>query len=206
MHLNPPPPPYQNTPNQRSYYPAHNESVNLLSSQHSSYGLVPKPRKPSAITRLLRFFLTISILSLFIAAILFYPTFQRVQDKIRREWEHWEAEEREHQVLRDAWNLERNAMVMEREQWRKEREDHENRQRREEEEKRALIVWDNLTPSDKCLRYGTREYSATLAQVPIGLDPLEECWKKSIDVHGRQILPSRCDTQVCLFNIHLSYS
>ena len=93
-------------------------------------------------------------------------------------------------------------MVMEREQWRKERADHENRQRREEEEKRALIVWENLTPSNKCLQYGTREYSATLTHVPLGLDPLKECWKKSIDIHGRQILPSRCDTQVCLFNPH----
>jgi len=86
-------------------------------------------------------------------------------------------------------------MVMEIEQWRKERADHEDRQRREEEEQRALIVWENLTPSNKCLRYGTREYSATLFHVTLGLDPWKECWKKSIDIHGRQILPSRCDTE-----------
>ena len=138
------------------------------------------------------------MISLFIAAIFYYPTTQEAHDKIRREWE---AEEREHQVLRDAWNSERNAMVMERDRWRKERSDHENRQHREEEEKRALIVWENLKPSNKCLRYGTREYSAELTHVPLGLDPLKECWKKSIDIHGRQILPSRCDTQVCLFNL-----
>ena len=41
---------------------------------------------------------------------------------------------------------------MEREQWRKERVDYENRQHREEEGKRALIVWENLTPSNNCLR------------------------------------------------------
>ena len=124
------------------------------------------------------------------AAIYFNPTNQQA----RREWE---AEEREHQVLREAWILERKTMVMEREQWRKEREDHANRQQRKEEENRALLVWEDLTPSDRCLRYGTREYSAKLSHVSIGLDPLKECWKKSIDIHGRQILPSSCDTQVC---------
>jgi hypothetical protein len=135
-----------------------------------------------------------------LTVIFFYPLTQQDHNKIRREWE---AEERDHQALRDAWNSERKAMVMEREQWREERADHDNRQRREEEEKRALLVWENLTPSNKCLRYGTREYSATLAHVPLGLDPWKECWKKSIDIHGRQILPSRCDTQVCLFiNLH----
>ena len=97
------------------------------------------------------------------------------------------------------------AMAIEREQWRNERWDHENRQLREEEEKRALIVWENLTPSNRCLRYGTREYSATLAHVPLGLDPLKECWKKSINIRGRQFFPSRCDTQVCLFNSTFSY-
>ena len=35
-----------------------------------------------------------------------------------------------------------------------------------------------------------------LAHVPLGLDPLKECWKKSIDIRGQQILPSRCDAQV----------
>ena len=83
-----------------------------------------------------------------------------------------------------------------RREWEAEEREH---RLREEEEKRALIVWDNLTPSNKCLRYGTREYSATLAHVPLGLDALKECWKKSIDIHGQQILPSRCDTQVCFF-------
>lgn len=143
------------------------------------------------------FFLVIAI-SLFIAGNFFYPTIQaRAHDEIRRKWE---AEEREHQALRYAWDTERMAMAMEREQWRNERWDHENRQRQEEEEKRALIVWENLTPSNRCLRYGTREYSATLAHVPLGLDPLKECWKKSINIRGRQIFPSRCDTQVCLLN------
>ena len=114
-----------------------------------------------------------------------------------------EAVAAEREKERADHNLEREAAAAEREQWRKDRVEHEKRQHQEEEEKRALIVWENLTPSTKCLRYGTREYSATLTHVSIGLDPLQECWKKSIDIHGRQMFPSRCDTQVC-FNLHYS--
>ena len=99
-------------------------------------------------------------------------------------------------------NLEREEIAAEWDKLRRERADQENRERQEEEEKRALIVWQDLTASTQCLRYGTREYSAKLAHVPIGLDPLKECWKKSIDIHGRQIFPSRCDTQVCFSNLH----
>ena len=201
------PPPYQSTPNQQSYNPVaytdardnnlnENQSVNLFSSQHSKHGSVHPPRKPNTTTRVLGLYLIIAII-LNIAVIFFFLSYNSSHEKIRREWK-----ERERQALRDAWNLERKVIDMEREQWTKEQVDHENRQHREEEEKRALIVWENLTPSKKCLRYGTREYSATLAQVPFGLDPLKECRKKSINIHGRKILPSRCDTQVCLFNLH----
>ena len=65
------------------------------------------------------------------------------------------------------------------------------------------LEWENLTSSNQCLRYGTREYSATLS-VPVGMDPVKECWQKTIDIHGRQILPSRCDTRVCFFNLRYS--
>jgi hypothetical protein len=103
---------------------------------------------------------------------------------------------------RAAYNLEREAVAAEREQWRKERADYENRQRRKEDEKRSLLVWQDLKASSRCLRYGTREYSATLTHVALGLDPLKECWKKGVDIHGRHIFPSRCDTVVRLFNLH----
>ena len=152
---------------------------------------------------------------------LFSPSTEQIHENIRRQWE---AEERDHQVLRDAWNSERQAMVIERaawqreraahnleresveaerERWRREREDHESRERREEEEKRGLLVWKDLKASTQCLRYGTREYSATLANVARGLDPVKECWNKSVDIHGRQVFPSRCQTEVRFF-IHVS--
>ena len=208
------PPPYQAT---RGYRPAahtgarDNESNNLRSHQHFHYGSVPAPQKPERSYSLIKILaLAIGLCTLCTLAICFYPSIEQTHDKIRREWE---VEERNHQALRDAWNSERRAMVVERttwqkereaaaaerEQWKKEQVDHENRQRQEEEEKRASIVWENLTPSSKCLRYGTREYSATLTHVPIGMDPMKECWQKTIDIHGRQMPPSRCDTQVRFF-------
>lgn len=181
-------------------------------------GLLPnngRSKTSYTVAKLLGIFIFVCVI-LSGVVFVFYPSDVQAREKIRREWE---AEERGHQIIRDAWiserkatvvereawekeraehNLEREAMAAEREQWRKQRADHENRERQEEEEKRGLIIWQDLTASSRCLRYGTREYSATLANIPFGLDPLKECWKKSIDIHGRQVFPSRCDTQVRL--------
>ena len=140
---------------------------------------------------------------------LFYPSARQIRDNIRREWE---AEERNHQVMHDAWSSERQAMVVERatwqkervdhnsepevmaaerEHWRKEQEDHENWGRQEEGEQIKLLVWKDLTASTQCLWYDTRECSATLANVVHGLYPLKEYWNKSIDIHGREVFPFR---------------
>ena len=205
---------------------ASRNSSNLLPQQSSNNDAALALRKPklSLSNTILLGLLMITAISMIISMIIvtfhFHP--KRDQDKMGSEWE---AKERAHQVIRDTWNLERQAMViareswhkertdiilereamaMEREKWKRELIDHENRQRQEEEEKRALIVWQDLKASTQCLRHGTREYLATLAQVPLGMDPLKECWKKSIDIHGRQLFPSQCDTQVC-FNLHLSH-
>ena len=115
----------------------------------------------------------------------------------RTEHDNRERQERE-EIAAEREKLERDqkAIAAEREKWLRERTDHQNRERQEEEEKRALIIWQNFKASTGCLRYGTREYTATLANVPHYMDPLQECWKKSIDIHGRSIFPSRCDTEV----------
>ena len=152
------------------------------SERHSS--LLVQPKAASRIkTKLL-------ILLGFLAIILVIPSLS-IRELVREK----EARLKE----RAAYNLEREAMAAEREQWRKERADFENRERRKEEEKRSLLVWQDLKASSGCLRYGTGEYSATLTHVALGLDPLKECWKKSVDIHGRHIFPSRCDTVVRLF-------
>ena len=184
------------------------ERLGLLSNE--------EPKTSITMAQLLCFFMLLSI-TLFGISYAFCTPTEPNHEMLRRKWE---AEERAHQAMRDAWNSEHQAMVMdrgtwqkeradhirereaiavEREHWRRERADHENRERQEKEEKRALIVWQDLKTSSSCLQYGTREYSATLANVPLGMDPLKECWKKSIDIHGRQIFPSRCDTEVCNF-------
>ena len=225
------PPSYQDGLNQQFYdsgaYPNRQDSYqssNLLPNQSSNYGSVPAPRQKKGSHSLTISFGFFLLAAISLTIVMFYFRPQQDYDRIRREWE---AEERTHQVIRDAWNSERQAMVVERgswekerldhvlvreamaaeraaerEKWRRERIDHENRQHQEDEEKRALIVWQDLKGSTQCLRYGTREYSATLAQVPFGMDPLKECWKKSVNIHGREIFPSRCDTQVCFSNLH----
>ena len=213
------PPLYENDLHQQRYNTAAYTDGSDLLPQIPNYGSVPAQRqkKGSQTLKISFGFFLLAAISLTIVAFYFYPRQLDVHDRIRREWE---AEERAHQVMRDAWDSEHQAMVVERgswqkeragyilereaisaerDQWRRERTDRENRERQEEEEKRALIVWQDLKASTQCLRYGTREYSATLAHVSLGMDPLKECWKKSIDIHGRQIFPSRCDTQVCFF-------
>jgi len=201
------------------------ERDNLQPQQqnYGSFPAAREPKTSKTMMKMLGFFLLVAT-SLFIITVFFYPSTEQVHDRIRRKWEAeerdhqslrdaWSSERKAMVVERTTWQkeresvaaerekeradhiLEREAAAAEREQWRKDRIDRENQQRQEEEEKRALIVWENLSSSTKCLRYGTREYSATLSHVPFGLDPLAECWKKSIDIHGRQILPSRCDTQ-----------
>ncbi|KAF8157254.1 hypothetical protein B0H34DRAFT_798548 [Crassisporium funariophilum] len=104
--------------------------------------------------------------------------------------------------------VERELLALDRRRWNLDKQDHERmveeerqkreRERQEQERNRAAIVWEHLTPSPKCLRYGTREYSATLAHVPVGLDPLEECRAKPVDIHGKKVYPDHCSTEnVC---------
>jgi len=120
------------------YTDAHNTQINLLSHQHPNYGSVLAPReakKSHFLTKSLFFLLIATSLVMF--AIFFHPA----HDEIRNEWE---AEEHHHRMLRDAWNSERKAMTVEMEQWRKGRAYPVNRELREEETKRLLIVWENI--------------------------------------------------------------
>ncbi|KAJ3504143.1 hypothetical protein NLJ89_g8092 [Agrocybe chaxingu] len=136
----------------------------------------------------------------------------------------WTAEVREHNALRAKMQAEREAMDLERKRWDKEWDEHEKRKEdaRKEEEKqkedkrredkerkereehekeqkerrmREGLFWTGFGPS-QCVKYGTREYSATLAgRVPLEYDPREECYEKTIEIHGRSVKPIRCDEQ-----------
>ncbi|KAG7450916.1 uncharacterized protein BT62DRAFT_543820 [Guyanagaster necrorhizus] len=46
------------------------------------------------------------------------------------------------------------------------------------------LAWADITPSKRCLRYGTREYSAQLMGVPRGEHGLRWCKEKEITIHG----------------------
>jgi len=78
------------------------------------------------------------------------------------------------------WKEEKAAMDIERKKW--------------QGEQRVWLTWD-LHPG-RCLRYATREYSATLSNIGIGLDGLHECKNKTLNIHGRDVLPAFCNLEV----------
>jgi len=113
--------------------------------------------------------------------------------------EQWIEEEKMHELKRlkmskdvSKWEEERDDIEADRKKWAQERLDEAMKKHEDEEKKRNDLVWDGLTPASRCLSYGTREYTATLSNVAVGLDPLVECAKKPISIHGKEILPSSC--------------
>ena len=115
---------------------------------------------------------------------------QRHDDGMKKR-EEWALEVAKHQALQ--LQMEHDETV-----WKERRAKHEEheRQRHDDEiKKREGISWEGLAAA-RCLRYATREYTAVLAHVPLGFDALEECRKKTINIHGRDLLPSRCEDQV----------
>lgn len=86
------------------------------------------------------------------------------------------------------WKNEKAAMDAERKKWEEEQTKH-----------RAHLTWQDLRPGH-CLRYATREYMATLSNVAVGMDGIAECGQKSIDIHGRSVMPNYCNLEVCPFS------
>jgi len=72
----------------------------------------------------------------------------------------------------------------------------EEKKREEEERKRANLYWEDLKATPKCVRYGTKEYTAKLANVLQGYDPLKGCLETKGDIHGVKMLPDRCENKV----------
>jgi len=80
-----------------------------------------------------------------------------------------------------------------------EREDHDRTTRQQHEElerKRSLIAWGELQASSVCTSYQTKEYTATLYNVPFGVDPIEECYNRTIEINGLQEDPVLCEDRV----------
>jgi len=62
---------------------------------------------------------------------------------------------------------------------------------------RSRIAWEGLDAAPQCLRYGTREYTSTLTNIPLGFDAIKECRIKPMYIHGRRLFPDRCEDSVC---------
>ena len=122
-------------------------------------------------------------------------------DKERKRWDverKEREEEREH--ARREWNEERKRWDLERREReaeeRQRQREKEERKREEEQRKRANLYWEDLKAMTKCVRYGTREYTAKLANIPQGYDPLKGCLETEGDIHGVKMLPDHCENKV----------
>jgi hypothetical protein len=62
---------------------------------------------------------------------------------------------------------------------------------------RSRIAWEGLDAAPQCLRYGTREYTSTLTNIPLGFDAIKECKNKPMYIHGKRLFPDRCEDGVC---------
>ncbi|KDR67777.1 hypothetical protein GALMADRAFT_257615 [Galerina marginata CBS 339.88] len=116
----------------------------------------------------------------------------RQHESLRRQWADTEGK----------WKSDLTFMENERSRWANERaaqKEQEANQRKAQKEKetsqRSRIAWVGLDADQQCLRYGTREYTATLANVPLGFDAISECQKKPIIIHGKPWFPDRCEDQ-----------
>jgi len=86
------------------------------------------------------------------------------------------------------YELQKSRIESERQRWALERE--------ELERKRSLIAWGDLQASTMCTSYQTKVYTATLYNVPFGVDPIEECYKRTIEINGHQEKPTLCEDRV----------
>ncbi|PPQ75235.1 hypothetical protein CVT26_008691 [Gymnopilus dilepis] len=138
------------------------------------------------------------------------PLNSALHDRRRQQWDKeesyraitraaWVEEVKKHQDLQLRMQEEQKAFDEMRRDWARERqqeqEERERKQReleKDETRKRDSLAWEGLQ-AGHCVRYGVKEYSATLSRVPLGLDSISECQKKSINIQGRDWHPSRCE-------------
>ncbi|KAF9235733.1 hypothetical protein BU15DRAFT_64575 [Melanogaster broomeanus] len=101
----------------------------------------------------------------------------------KEEEERWAKRRIEQDELIRDWDREREAHDREK----KEREEQE-----EEERRRLKMVWVGVEPQN-CTTYATREYTATLANVPSNYPRgVEACKVTPLIVHGLSYLPHTC--------------
>ncbi|KAJ7231665.1 hypothetical protein C8J57DRAFT_1384723 [Mycena rebaudengoi] len=104
----------------------------------------------------------------------------------------------EHDIIRVGWENERQEIVREKEEWAKAREDEERRKEEEKERMRAGFYWADLQADQRCFRYGTRQYTARVSNVPREYDPVQACKETQIEINGlRFVTPDMCEDRGC---------
>lgn len=108
-------------------------------------------------------------------------------ERLRREF----AEDEQHRLARrEKWAHEDRVRLRKAQQWDVERRKHESdRQHWSEELSHTLGgLWREPRGGDRCIAYGTREYTASL-------DELSACKRAPMVVHGRTVTAQYCETK-----------
>lgn len=159
-----------------------------LRYQNSSYSVTGygtiSPIKPLA-TPSSSYRLRDVLLHIFIGIIVGYMVQTPLDSRYRQgKRDEWALENEQHQEERTKW-----------EHWVSARDSEKQKWDEEQAEKRSQIEWQGLQRRS-CARYETRDYTATLFHVPLGLNAMEECRGKALQINGRDLLPSRCEDEV----------
>jgi len=108
-------------------------------------------------------------------------------ERFKRGREQREAQE--HEEVRKKW---------EREVGEHEHEERERRKREREERQKMKFFWMDIEATH-CVRYGTRKYTARLANVPDGFEHrVEACEETELSINGKVKGPTRCEDRVGL--------
>ncbi|KAI6135287.1 hypothetical protein EDD17DRAFT_1761332 [Pisolithus thermaeus] len=115
------------------------------------------------------------------------PLSPKARDQIRGEWQ---KEVFVQENLRHEWQREEEERKYKREEWKREAEEHDREKR---ERQRMGMFWDQVE-AQRCTTYGTREYTAYLANLPIDYPHwIEACKETMLEVHGKSYFPKRCE-------------
>ncbi|KAJ6563584.1 hypothetical protein DFH09DRAFT_1158451 [Mycena vulgaris] len=187
--------------------------------------LLPQPTSPNYKTKWYLFPMYLMAILLLVGVISEWKQSEDAQDPaardhLRREWDKeirahektrraWNSEVATHETLRVGWENERREILAMREQLLRDREiwaheceqekrEEASRKREEADRIRAAFYWNDLRTEQRCLRYGARQYSARISNVPRGYDPLQACTETSVEIHGLKIpTPTQCEDRGC---------
>ncbi|KAI6030186.1 hypothetical protein EDC04DRAFT_102159 [Pisolithus marmoratus] len=119
------------------------------------------------------------------------------RDRMRREWQ---KEVSAQEQLRHEWQREKVDQENLRMEWKREAEEHDRleRERRDQEKherQKMDMFWDRVE-ARYCTTYATREYTASLANLPVDYPHrIDACKETSLEIHGKSYFPTHCEDQ-----------